>query len=302
MQYTLSSRAVLLALALLLGGSIATAQVEYSPSLILNCGTTGGITFNLGSTNQVTCNGTLTWLPGSSGVTIATRATVGTTASGLDAAAPTGATNNYPAIFRDSTGNPLAYFGSATNIIGGRGYINMENPTADATGSGFLFKSGVGLTTSVLMQVTSANVVLRNMNSGGGIYFDMNTGGTVFRNNSFVTVATVSNAGVYSGIRYATNTNCASSASPAVCGVSAAGSVVIAAATTDVVVNTTAVTANSQIIITPDSSLGARLSVTCNATLAVPQVTARVAGVSFTVSTAAAPLTNPACYSYSIIN
>src|SRR5581483_4628647 len=49
--------------------------------------------------------------------------------------------------------------------------------------------------------------------------------------------------------------NCTSSAAPAVCAAAAQGSVVVAAAATTVTVNTTAVTANSQILLTFDSSL-----------------------------------------------
>jgi hypothetical protein len=104
---------------------------------------------------------------------------------------------------------------------------------------------------------------------------------------------------------YNTNTNCASAASPAVCGSAAAGAFTVAAATTSIVVNTTAVTANSDIEIQPDTSLGTRLSVTCNSTLASiigPIVTARTPGTSFTVSITGTLVTNPACYSYTITN
>jgi hypothetical protein len=102
--------------------------------------------------------------------------------------------------------------------------------------------------------------------------------------------------------KYATGTNCSSSASPAVCGSAAAGSVVVAAAGTTVVVNTTAVTANSQIFLQYDSSLGTKLSVTCNATEpALYGVTARTGGTSFTI-TATSPVTNPACFSFFIVN
>jgi hypothetical protein len=99
-----------------------------------------------------------------------------------------------------------------------------------------------------------------------------------------------------------TSTNCSSSASPAVCAAAAAGSVVVAAAATTVTVNTTAVTANSQIMVLYDSSLGTKLGVTCNATEpALYGVTARVAATSFTI-TSSAPITNPACFSYLVIN
>lgn len=102
---------------------------------------------------------------------------------------------------------------------------------------------------------------------------------------------------------YNTTTNCSSSAAPAVCAAAAAGSVVIAAAGTTVTVNTTAVTANSQIFITEDSSLGTKLSVTCNTTIArTYAVTARTAATSFTITASAAPVTDPACLSYAIVN
>jgi len=105
---------------------------------------------------------------------------------------------------------------------------------------------------------------------------------------------------------YSTATNCSSSASPAVCGSATAGSVVIAASATSVVVGTTAVTANSQILLTEDSSLGSKLSVTCNTqsllTLGFPKVTARTAGSNFTISIEVAPTTSPLCISYAIFN
>lgn len=107
----------------------------------------------------------------------------------------------------------------------------------------------------------------------------------------------------FSSATYATATNCSDSAGAAACGSAAAGSVVIDAATTSVVVNTTAVTANSQIFIQEDSSLSTRLSVTCNTTIARAYVvTARTAATSFTITTNAAPVTNPACLSYKIVN
>lgn len=101
---------------------------------------------------------------------------------------------------------------------------------------------------------------------------------------------------------YLTATNCSDSAGAAACGSAAAGSVVIDAGASTVVVSTTAVTANSQIIVQYDSSLGARLSVTCNTTPALPSVTARTAATSFTITVPAAPITNPACYSYLVVN
>lgn len=105
---------------------------------------------------------------------------------------------------------------------------------------------------------------------------------------------------------YSTGSNCSSSASPAVCGSAVAGSFVIAAAATTVTVNTTAVTASSQIFIQPDTTLGTKLSVTCNTATTVQndeaKVSARSAGTSFQVTATGPFTTNPGCFSYLIIN
>jgi hypothetical protein len=65
------------------------------------------------------------------------------------------------------------------------------------------------------------------------------------------------------------------------------------------------VTANSQIFLNIDESLGTKLSVTCNTTLSTlvnPVITSRTAGTSFTFVIGAIIATNPACVSYSILN
>jgi hypothetical protein len=100
---------------------------------------------------------------------------------------------------------------------------------------------------------------------------------------------------------YVTTTNCSSAGGT--CSSAAAGSVTIAAAGTTVTVTTTAVTANSQIFVQEDSSLGTKLGVTCNTTTGRDYtITARTAGTSFVITSSAAPVTNPACLSYFIVN
>jgi hypothetical protein len=107
---------------------------------------------------------------------------------------------------------------------------------------------------------------------------------------------------------YSSGTNCSSSASPAVCGSAVAGSVLIPTGTTSstLTVNTTAVTANSQIFFYPDDSLGTKLSTTCNSTLATlvggSAITARTAGTSFQITFNGTIATNGVCGSYLIIN
>lgn len=102
--------------------------------------------------------------------------------------------------------------------------------------------------------------------------------------------------------------NCSSSASPAVCGTNGAGSVAIPTGVTSVAltVNTSAVTANSQIFVFPDDTLGTKLGVTCNSTLATlvggVAITARTAGTSFEITYNGTIAVNPLCVSYLIVN
>jgi hypothetical protein len=101
--------------------------------------------------------------------------------------------------------------------------------------------------------------------------------------------------------QYKTATNCQSSGGT--CTAAPAGMVSIAAGATTVTVATTIVTANSEIFIQEDSTLGTALSVTCNTTISrTYAVTTRTAGTSFVITSSAAPSVNPACLSYHIIN
>jgi len=103
-------------------------------------------------------------------------------------------------------------------------------------------------------------------------------------------------------LNYNTVTNCADSAGAAACGSAAAGAFVVDVSSSSTVVSTTAVTANSEILITFDAGLGTRLGITCNSVVPPSYfVSARTAGASFTL-TSSAPMTNPACFNYSIIN
>jgi hypothetical protein len=78
------------------------------------------------------------------------------------------------------------------------------------------------------------------------------------------------------------------------------------AVSSSIVVNTTAVTANSQIFAMTDGTLGTKLGVTCNSTVATLvgglTISARTAGTSFTIANNVAIVTNPLCVSYFIVN
>jgi hypothetical protein len=107
---------------------------------------------------------------------------------------------------------------------------------------------------------------------------------------------------------YQTFTKCASSVSPAVCGSAAAGSVAVpTGATPTLQINTTAITATSQVFlnVTEAPTVGTTLGVTCNTTLSTlvnPVETLRVAGASFTIQMNSTLAVNPACVHYLIVN
>lgn len=118
-------------------------------------------------------------------------------------------------------------------------------------------------------------------------------------------------AGGLQATTYLTNTNCGATgtaASPSVvsCVGAAAGafSCAVAASGTTCVVNTTAVTANSEIFIEMTTSESARLGVTCNnAPTAVPAVllSTKAAASGFTLVMPTI-ITNPLCFDYHIVN
>lgn len=60
--------------------------------------------------------------------------------------------------------------------------------------------------------------------------------------------------------------------------------------------------ANSEILITEDTSLGTKLGVTCSTFAGVFLVSARTVGTSFSVLLSAAPTGTPACFSYVVLN
>jgi hypothetical protein len=100
-----------------------------------------------------------------------------------------------------------------------------------------------------------------------------------------------------------TLSNCNSLTSPAHCGSAPAGSFVLEVGSTTAIVNTKAVTANSQILVIEDSSLGAKLHVSCDKTVGrTYMISDRSPGNSFTVSSSLAPTSHPACLSFQLLN
>jgi hypothetical protein len=101
-----------------------------------------------------------------------------------------------------------------------------------------------------------------------------------------------------------TTANCISGVSPAACGSAPSGSIAIPNGGSTVVVNTSAVTANSQIFVQEDQSLGTRIGVTCNTSLGKTfVVSSRIPGSSFTIKTSNIPGgSNKVCLSYWVVN
>ena len=102
---------------------------------------------------------------------------------------------------------------------------------------------------------------------------------------------------------YRTLSNCSSVSSPAKCDSAPAGSFLLSVGSTTTRVNTTAVTAKSEILIIEDSSLGAQLGVSCNKTPGrTYMITDRAPGLSFSVGSSFAPTDQPACLSFQVLN
>lgn len=105
-----------------------------------------------------------------------------------------------------------------------------------------------------------------------------------------------------------TITACANSASPALCGANANGFVAIPTGTASetLQINTTAVTANSQIFLQADATLGGNLTLTCDSSITELvgglAVTARTPGSSFTIVHVGNITTDALCLSYRIEN
>lgn len=179
-----------------------------------------------------------------------------------------------------------------------------DDGTTVSTAENFAF-GGTGTDLDFTTLTANQNI---NIFSGNGTYGSAGTGYVALAGVPGSILTKVLSTGTVVAPAYTTLTNCSSSASPAVCGSAAAGSVAIPTGTgsSTLVVNTSAVTANSQIMLQADDTLGTKLSVTCNSTLSTlvggSAVTARTAGTSFTITFNGSILTNPVCVSYTITN
>ncbi len=206
--------------------------------------------------------------------------------SSLDSAA-TGTLN-----FGTSAATTMTFGRSGQNvIINSRVGISTTSPIADLSVNGGFFANFINILAD-------------------GLGIDTFTPGLLSIGSSTATSINIGRSGVTTtimgGIKTSTmssTSNCNSSASPATCGSSVAGSVSMATGGDTLTVNTSAVTANSQIFVMEDSSLDSRLGVTCNTAGGRTYViTNRSAGTSFTIKASKNITANPACFSYFIVN
>ncbi len=225
---------------------------------------------------------------------------------------PAGASLSAP-IIRSVDGSAAATLLVGRWTYGASGALSL--PTAIYTGSP-IASGGSGTTTFPMILMQPTGTTASTIWSTAGTFFGINAP-TGFAGNFFdyqlagaarMTLSAGGTLTVGTGIKsgnYQTVANCSSAASPAVCAGAPSGSVAVPAGTNPTLqVNTTAVTANSQILLQEDESLGTKLTVTCQ-TAALPTstiITARSAGASFTIQSNGVFTTNPVCYSYTIIN
>ena len=100
----------------------------------------------------------------------------------------------------DNTGVVYASIGYAAAIEGGRGYLNLNNPTTDGSGAGIKFTTNSSANIGLFQLDGSGNMVFRN-SSSGGTFFDANnaSGFLRFRIGSGLTqVMNITSAGVVS--------------------------------------------------------------------------------------------------------
>lgn len=208
-----------------------------------------------------------------------------------------------PGSLFDAVSNGILNFGTgtATTMTFGRSGQNMLINS----------KLGIGTTTPTAMLEVGGDFFSNLIKvAANGFGLDTLTAGELSIGSTTASTINIGRTGITTTIPGAisfgtagTVSNCNSSTSPASCASAPSGSVALATGGSTLVVNTSAVTANSQILITEDSSLGSRLGITCNTgTGRNYSINARTAGTSFTIKSSANPTTNKACLSYWIIN
>ncbi len=276
---------IALALLILVGMTVASGSPQNFILQLQNAGTAIATFANYGVLNcstGMTCTAsgstvTLT-ATGSGGVTSVTFTGDGTVLSSTPSTAVT------------ATGTLTAAMATAAS-----GTL-LDNATAGSAAPTFTFAprlGGVG--------VGNGSVNFFGTTSGNGLFgCSTNTCQSLTSGISLIVT------GSTSATKYVSATNCqlggaSGTTSPAACGSAPTGMIAIPASQTTYTVNTTGITANSELFLqqVADNS-GIPSSPTCNATATNPQIASRVAATSFTFSlTTNAAIT---CYHYWLVN
>ncbi|MBI2120792.1 MAG: hypothetical protein HYT94_04180 [Parcubacteria group bacterium] len=216
-----------------------------------------------------------------------------------------------------TSGNLFLQIGSAIDSVA-NGVLNFGTTLATTmnfgrTGQKMIINSDVGIGTAIPTQKLDVNGgIFSNFLHllAGGLGIDTDTAGVLSIGATNANSIQIGHTGMTTMVpgtlsvgKMGTVANCNSSASPAICDGAPAGSVALGAGDTTLTVNTSAVTPDSQIFVTEDSSLGTRLGVTCNTAINRNyRISARTPGASFTIRSNSAPAQTQACLSYWVVN
>lgn len=202
---------------------------------------------------------------------------------------------------------------SVTNGVLNFGTTQATTMTFGRTGQNMIINSKVGVGTNTPSATLHVNGdFFANLISvvADGLGLDTYTPGTLTIGSTTASAIRIGRTGITTTVpgtisfgTASTISNCNSTTTPASCGSASAGSIALPNGSSTLVVETTAVTDSSQILITEDSSLGSRLGITCNkGTSRSYSVSARTVGTNFTIKSSSNPAINKACLSYLIIN
>jgi hypothetical protein len=232
---------------------------------------------------------------------VAPSVSVGTACSGY----PTAGTHAYSVAFRDALGGiTLLSPSTKAAVDGSTQCVTITQPTPPAGAaywgvyedafSAYDVSHGLGGCGPSYTPISYTTIIVqRPFKCGSGPFANTTS------------MQNLSSSGIYGNIISTTETTqaqCFSSTSPATCASTINGFVAIRVGSSSVVVNTTAVTANSEISLTFDTTQGAHLGVTCNTTAQQPYISARTAGASFTISVPSSFSGNPGCIGFHIKN
>lgn len=215
--------------------------------------------------------------------------------------------NGGAAVYNISAVN--TFFNTIANLSGS-GFQDLYVNDVIGTVTGNAYPPSQVINTRGIASTLGTTFQIYNGSSWPAVFNQSSGSAFTITNNNAVQYTNQGNVNTFSGsvggASFFSVARCASGGSPASCTSAPSGSVAIPTGSNPtLVVNTSAVTNNSQIILTVDETVGSSLSVTCNTTLSTlpnPVVTSRSSGVSFTIQMNATVATNPACVNYMIIN